>query len=701
MDQKNAASFKRISPRLNQRFPYSYDSVGNMTAVNYPSSTDLAFSYDAVNRLTNMVDAVGNTAFGFNSVGAISSEDGPWDSDTVSYSYANGLRSGITLAQPASASWAQTYAYDLMKRMTNVTSGAGTFGYAYLNTIYDGNEIEGSVIEGSLPSPFSLPGSRVARMTYPGGSVMTNHYDIHSRHLGTYLRNSGGTLLNQHVYEYDDASQRTRQTRTGGDYVDYTYDNSGQLASALGKESGGTTNRWQERFFYGYDAAGNLSNRVQNVQTNVFHVNALNQLTSTVRTNTSATVAGFTSIDATSVTVAANGGAATAAIRYADRAYARTNVTLLNGNNTFTAVATSGTRGDTNTVTVNLPVAVSFLYDQNGNMRTNGTRVLEYDDENQLTRITEPSSWKSEFVYDGKLRMRISRDYTWLNGGWTLTNETRRVYDGMLVIQERDQFNVPRLTYTRGKDLSGGLAGAGGIGGFLALTENSTQPASFYFHADGNGNVTALVDTNQNIVARYLFDPFGNALTANGPKAELNKYRFSSKELQVASGLLYFGYRFYEPSVQRWPNRDPLGEPGFELLRGGDPDLFGDGPNRYHFVGNNPVNRTDPFGLATQEQIEELKKEIELIQQMRDLANQMIKNYKNCKPQCLGVSSVVAHYCNCFRDYGKNCEDFAQCICIQLVDESKCKKRALKACKIAKQIIDAYEKSQGGGGDDD
>ena len=107
------------------------------------------------------------------------------------------------------------------------------------------------------------------------------------------------------------------------------------------------------------------------------------------------------------------------------------------------------------------------------------------------------------------------------------------------------------------------------------------------------------------------------------------------------------------------------------------------------------------FGLATQEQIEELKKEIELIQQMRDLANQMIKNYKNCKPQCLGVSSVVAHYCNCFRDYGKNCEDFAQCICIQLVDESKCKKRALKACKIAKQIIDAYEKSQGGGGDDD
>ena len=91
-----------------------------------------------------------------------------------------------------------------------------------------------------------------------------------------------GTLLNRHDYTYNAGSQRTAQTRTGGDYIDYTYDDIGQLQSALGKESGGTTNRWQERFFYGYDTAGNLSNRVQNVQTNVFHMNNLNQLTVSV-----------------------------------------------------------------------------------------------------------------------------------------------------------------------------------------------------------------------------------------------------------------------------------------------------------------------------------------------------------------------------------------------------------------------------------
>ena len=70
------------------------------------------------------------------------------------------------------------------------------------------------------------------------------------------------------------------------------------------------------------------------VLTNVFHVNSLNQLTSVVRTNTSLTVAGTTTSGATNVTV--NSLAAT---RYADNTFTRTNITLSNGTNTFTAIA--------------------------------------------------------------------------------------------------------------------------------------------------------------------------------------------------------------------------------------------------------------------------------------------------------------------------------------------------------------------------
>jgi hypothetical protein len=40
-----------------------------------------------------------------------------------------------------------------------------------------------------------------------------------------------------------------------------------------------------------------------------------------------------------------------------------------------------------------------------------------------------------------------------------------------------------------------------------------------------------------------------------------------------------------------------LGEPGFEVLRGGQADLLGDGPNLYAFVGNDAANEVDALGL--------------------------------------------------------------------------------------------------------
>jgi hypothetical protein len=105
------------------------------------------------------------------------------------------------------------------------------------------------------------------------------------------------------------ANQRTRQTRTDGSYVDYTYDNIGQLVSAIGKESGGAA-RLHENFGYLYDAAGNLSHRTNNALVQTFSVNTMNEITGVSRANT-LTVAGTTTSPATSVTV--NGLAASCA----------------------------------------------------------------------------------------------------------------------------------------------------------------------------------------------------------------------------------------------------------------------------------------------------------------------------------------------------------------------------------------------------
>jgi len=212
-------------------------------------------------------------------------------------------------------------------------------------------------------------------------------------------------------------------------------------------------------------------------------------------------------------------------------------------------------------------------------------------------------------VYDGKLRRRIEKDFTWSGSAWTQTNEIHFVYDGNLVIQERNTNNQPVVTYTRGNDLSGKLQGAGGIGGLLNRTANgqgSAANTNAYYHADGNGNITMLVDANQNMVAKYLYDPYGSMLAQCGSLADANSYRFSSKEWNANSGLYYYLYRLYDPNLQRWLNRDPLVEGGFEAIRNTLPKLVllfasaverFQGPNLYNYVKNKPISWFDPFGL--------------------------------------------------------------------------------------------------------
>jgi RHS repeat-associated protein len=186
-------------------------------------------------------------------------------------------------------------------------------------------------------------------------------------------------------------------------------------------------------------------------------------------------------------------------------------------------------------------------------------------------------------------RRRVTREeIKGSSGQWGLASETRYVYDGMRVIQERSINGVPTVAYTRGPDLSGTLEGAGGIGGLLARSEwnsaSSTWSHAFY-HSDGVGNVTALAVPNGNDIAlagSYRYDPFGRLIGAPTGLAARNTQRFSSKEWHNASGFYYFGYRFYDPATQRWLNRDPIGEQG--------------GINVYGYVYNNPVNLIDPTG---------------------------------------------------------------------------------------------------------
>jgi RHS repeat-associated protein len=95
-----------------------------------------------------------------------------------------------------------------------------------------------------------------------------------------------------------------------------------------------------------------------------------------------------------------------------------------------------------------------------------------------------------------------------------------------------------------------------------------------------------------------LEGPFGELLRATGPMAKANPFRFSTKYQDDETDLLYYGYRYYDPSTGRWKSRDPIAEQA--------------GAGLYIFLNQDALNNCDAFGLvdtarltATQQKIKD------------------------------------------------------------------------------------------------
>jgi insecticidal toxin complex protein TccC len=100
------------------------------------------------------------------------------------------------------------------------------------------------------------------------------------------------------------------------------------------------------------------------------------------------------------------------------------------------------------------------------------------------------------------------------------------------------------------------------------------------------GSCTLELDKNAGLLNQEGFYPFGGTAWWAGNSALESRYkvrRYSGKE-RDATGLYYYGYRYYAPWLQRWMSPDPAGNV--------------DGLNRYLMVNNNPVEFFDADGLG-------------------------------------------------------------------------------------------------------
>src|SRR5262249_6364124 len=100
--------------------------------------------------------------------------------------------------------------------------------------------------------------------------------------------------------------------------------------------------------------------------------------------------------------------------------------------------------------------------------------------------------------------------------------------------------------------------------------------------ADDQGTTWAIARNNGAMQGTYNYDSYGMPLPGNDMTKK--RYLYTGREYDNDTKLQYNRARWYDPAVGGWLSEDPIG------FGGGDYNL-------QRYVGNSPVNGTDPSGL--------------------------------------------------------------------------------------------------------
>ena len=209
--------------------------------------------------------------------------------------------------------------------------------------------------------------------------------------------------------------------------------------------------------------------------------------------------------------------------------------------------------------------SVTPTYDGNGNLTYDGTFTYGYDAESRLTGVSQGGSAVAAYAFDAQGRRKL------------------KTVGAATTIYVTDADNREVLEY----DGSSGQIErwyAYGLGPTAVLNQmNVAAGTRETMIPDIQGSILATLDSGSGALTKAGYRPYGESGSTAG------SFRYTGLRIDPETdGLYYARTRTYAPAWGRFLQPDPIGYAG--------------GANLYAYVGNDPLNMTDPLGLFTWQQ---------------------------------------------------------------------------------------------------